>query len=115
VTTRARAFLQRLRRIGCFWQRTVRERFIKRVAGQVAPLVQALLRREIAEGRLRADLDPVLGALSLAGMLLMPFLAAPVVRRALDVRLEDDAFRLRFVAHTARLFFEGAGVPGARA
>jgi AcrR family transcriptional regulator len=86
-----------------------RERFIERLAALVAPLVQDLLRREIAEGRLRADFDPALGALSLAGMLLMPFLAAPVVTRIFDVRLEDAAFLRRFAAHTMRLFFTGAG------
>ncbi len=88
-----------------------RERFIAQFASQAATFLPALLRKQKTDGRLRGDLDPVLAALSLVGMAAFPFIAFPVVSRVFDITLGDE-FRDRFVAHTARLFLEGAGGGG---
>ena len=85
-----------------------RERFIRGYASQMAKLLPGFLRAEIEAGRLRQDLDPQLGFLSLMGMAIMPFVARPVVERVLGVDY-DEAFLRRFAAHTHRLFLEGAG------
>jgi len=85
-----------------------RERFIEGYASRMAELVPAFVQREIAAGRLRADLDPELGFLSFMGMTFMPFVARPVLERVLALDY-DEAFLRRFAAHTRRLFVEGAG------
>jgi hypothetical protein len=65
------------------------------------------MRGEQEAGRIRSDLDPRLATLSLMGMILFPFLALPVASRVFGLELNDD-FRRRFIAHTVKLFFEGA-------
>jgi AcrR family transcriptional regulator len=87
----------------------LRERFIEGYASKVAKLVPALLRAEIAAGRLRADLDPKLAFLSLLGMLAFPFVARPIIEPTLGLRF-DAAFLARFAEHSRRMIFEGAGV-----
>jgi len=84
-----------------------RERFIRGYASRMAELLPGLMRREIAAGRFRTDLDPSLAFLSFMGMTVMPFVARPVVERALGFRY-DDEFLERLAAHTHRLFLEGA-------
>jgi TetR/AcrR family transcriptional regulator len=84
-----------------------RDRFIKDFASQGAVFVPALLRDAIANGRLRADLDPILATLSLVGMAAFPFIAFPVASRVFQISI-DAEFRERFIAHTARLFLRGA-------
>jgi AcrR family transcriptional regulator len=85
-----------------------RERFISDYASHMATLLPGLMRSEIAAGRLRADLDPRLAFLSFMGMSIFPFVARPVVERVLGIDY-DEAFVEDFIAHTRRLFLEGAG------
>lgn len=88
-----------------------RERFVRGYASQLAEMVPGLVRREIAAGRFRADLDPALGFVSLMGMTAFPFAARPVLERVLGLAY-DDAFLRRFREHTLRLFLEGAAPRG---
>lgn len=90
-----------------------REEFVERFARPVSVLLPSIVRAEQGADRLRPDLDATLATLSLLGMILFPFLALPVASRVFDVEL-TDAFRRRFVAHTVKLFFDGAA-PAARA
>ncbi len=84
-----------------------RERFIERYARPMTGLLRSALREEIAGGRLRGDLDPELALMSFLGMTAFPFLARPVLERALGVSY-DASFRARMAAHTKRLFLEGS-------
>lgn len=84
-----------------------REEFVARFASRGARLLPTILRRAIDDGRLRSDLDPVLTTLSLIGMMVFPFLALPLLERALGIRVDRD-FSQRFMDHTIRLFEEGA-------
>jgi AcrR family transcriptional regulator len=84
-----------------------RQRFIDTYARPMSELLRGALRREIAAGRLRADLDVDLTFASLAGMAAFPFLAQPVLERTLGF-VFDAPFRARLAAHTQRLFLEGA-------
>jgi len=84
-----------------------REEFIERFAGPASVLVPTVMRQEKEARRLRPDLDPNLTTLSLMGMIVFPFLALPVASRVFGIQLNED-FRRRFVAHTVKLFFEGA-------
>jgi hypothetical protein len=88
-----------------------RKEFIERFASRAATLIPELVRRERLAGRLREDLDPVLTALSLMGMTVFPFLAFPVAREVFGLELSEE-FRDRLVAHTAKLFQEGAAARG---
>jgi AcrR family transcriptional regulator len=84
-----------------------RARFAARFPGRIAPVVLPLLRGEVASGRLRRDLDPMLTVLSLLGMCAFPYLAHPLIGPVLGYEL-DAAFRGRLAEHTARLFLDGA-------
>ena len=84
-----------------------RARFSARFPARLVPVVLPFLRREVALGRLRSDLDPTLVILSLLGMCVFPFLAQPLVGRVLGYEL-DASFRARLADHTARLFLDGA-------
>jgi AcrR family transcriptional regulator len=83
-----------------------RARFSARFPARLVPVVLPFLRREVASGRLRSDLDPVLTVVSLIGMCAFPFLAHPLIGPVLGYEL-DEGFRQRLADHTARLFVEG--------
>lgn len=84
-----------------------REEFIERFAAPASVLVPSVVHREQEAKHLRGDLDPRFATLSLMGMILFPFLAFPVASRVFGLELNAD-FRRRFIAHTLKLFFEGA-------
>jgi TetR/AcrR family transcriptional regulator len=85
-----------------------RELFIREFAAKGGGRVPQLLEREMANGRVRKDLDPTLGALSFMSMALFPFIALPVAEKVFGIRM-TNAFTRRLVDHTTRLFYEGAG------
>lgn len=87
-----------------------RERFIKRYASNVLPILPAMIEAQRDAGRLRADLDPRLATISLLGMTAFPFLARPVLEPVLGLRYDED-FRKRWIEHTLRLFHGGADAP----
>jgi TetR/AcrR family transcriptional regulator len=90
-----------------------REVFVREFAVRGGGRVPQLLAREIASGRVRADLDPVLGALSFMSMALFPFIALPVAEKVFGIRM-TDAFARRLVEHSTRMFYEGVGSHPAR-
>ena len=85
-----------------------RELFIREFAAKGGGRVPQLLKREMAHGRVRKDLDPTLGALSFMSMALFPFIALPVAEKIFGIRM-TDAFTRRLVDHSTRMFYEGAG------
>jgi TetR/AcrR family transcriptional regulator len=86
-----------------------RELFIQRFASRAGRRVPALIAKERAAGRLRADLDPAFAALSLLSMALFPFIGRSVVEPAFGLEMNED-FVKRWVSHALRLFYEGAEV-----
>ncbi len=86
-----------------------RELFIQRFAARAGRMVRALIEKERAAGRLRAELDPAFAALSLLSMALFPFIARPVAEPAFGLEMNED-FVKRWVAHALRLFYEGTEV-----
>lgn len=84
----------------------LRPMFIKEVAGRMAPLVEAAVRRGVERGELRADLDPRLAVLSLVSLAVFPFLAFPLTSKLFDVRLEAG-FVDALAQHTAALLKHG--------
>ncbi len=85
-----------------------REVFIREFAARGGGRVPQLLAREIADGRVRPDLDPTLGALSFMSMAVFPFIALPVAEKVFGIRM-TDAFTRRLVDHSTRMFHEGIG------
>jgi AcrR family transcriptional regulator len=86
-----------------------RDMFIREFAARGGGRLPALLKREIAAGRVRTDLDPTLGALSLMSLALFPFIALPVAQQLFGIRM-TDAFVTHLVEHNARLYCDGVRV-----
>ena len=84
-----------------------RDLFIREFAAKGGGRVPQLLKREIANGRVRKDLDPTLGALSFMSMALFPFIALPVVQKVFRIKM-SAAFVARLIGHTEQLFYQGA-------
>jgi AcrR family transcriptional regulator len=80
--------------------------FIQQFASKGGGRLTQLIEREQAAGRIRADADPVLTALSLVSMAVFPFVAMPVTREVFGMRVKDDYLE-RLVTHTERVFFQG--------
>jgi TetR/AcrR family transcriptional regulator len=80
----------------------LREFLTERIATGPAVLIPQMLRREMAAGRIRSDLDPVLLMLSILGMGMIPYLMHPVTGPALGYEL-DDRFRDRLISHVRAL------------
>lgn len=84
-----------------------RERFVSQFASRGGGLLKQLLDQRKADGRLRPDCDPTLGALSLISLALFPFIAMPVIKQVFGVE-PDAAFVKRLIEHNHRLFERGA-------
>lgn len=86
----------------------LRDLFVERFANEALALMAPRLGEEIQAGRLRADLDPRLTAVSVIGMCVFPFIAEPLLGRLLGYRI-DEAFAAVFVPHTVALLQRGLG------
>ncbi|MEX1236886.1 MAG: TetR family transcriptional regulator, partial [Pseudomonadales bacterium] len=85
------------------YQKVIAERFVRKAIEMMPPRIA----EDITAGQLRRDLDPRLTMLSLVGMCVFPFIAAPLLRPVLGYEF-NDAFADQLVAHTTQLFNEGA-------
>jgi AcrR family transcriptional regulator len=83
-----------------------REMFIKEFASRAGGRLPALLNREKELGRVRRDLDATLGALSILGLVVFPFVALPVAERVFGFTMDEEFVR-RLVEHTQKLLEEG--------
>lgn len=84
----------------------VRTLFLREIGGRLPPVLQSVIAGEIRRGRLRAELDPRLAALSMVSLIVFPFLAYAVTSRLFEVR-RDEAFVDRLVRHTTDLLLNG--------
>lgn len=85
------------------YQKVIAQRFVQ----QAVNLMPPRLAEDIALGRIRADMDPRLTLMSLVGMCVFPFLAGPILWPVLGYEYDED-FADALVAHTTKLFNEGA-------
>ena len=88
-----------------------RDLFIREFAAKGGGRLPAMLKREVAAGRVRQDFDPTLGALSFMSMALFPFIALPVVEKVFRIKM-NAAFVARLIGHTEQLFYQGATASG---
>ena len=90
----------------------LREQFIERWASRLAPAFVGVLQRERARGRLRADVDPKLAAVSALGLCIFPFVSLPITSQVLGLSVEGEGFE-RLARHTTQLFRAGVAARGA--
>jgi len=83
-----------------------RTQFIEQFAGRLAPMIVHLLEREQAAGRLRADFDPRLAAISAISLCVFPFVSLPVTSRVLGLSVEGASLE-RLATHTSNVFLRG--------
>jgi AcrR family transcriptional regulator len=84
----------------------MRAMFMKEFPERLVPLVEKLVKQEMANGRLRADLDAKLTVLSMISLGLFPFLALPVTSKVFGVR-QDEEFLQRLIQHTTEVLRHG--------
>jgi AcrR family transcriptional regulator len=88
----------------------LRDLLVKRISPQVPQLLAKRLAAAQKQGTLNADLDPRLLVVSLIGLTLFPFAAAPIWRRIFAATDVDNDALLR---HTLALLDHGMGAPNA--
>lgn len=84
----------------------LRQWFIREFATRGGGLLARLVQVEQGAGRLRADLDPTLTALSMVSLAVFPFVAMPIASAVFGMRIKPD-YLSTLVTHTERLFREG--------
>jgi TetR/AcrR family transcriptional regulator len=87
-----------------------RQAFVRDFAGRLAPMVRTVVAREIAQGRLRRDLDPALTVVSLLSLALFPFISLPITSRVLGLEA-GEAGTERLIVHTLRVLLHGVEAP----
>lgn len=80
--------------------------FIQQFASKGGGMLTQLIEREQAAGRIRADADPTLTALSMVSLAVFPFVAMPVTREVFGMRVKTD-YLDRLISHTERVFLQG--------
>ena len=89
----------------------LREQFIEQWASRLAPAFVVVLQRELAQGRLRADVDPQLAAVSALGLCIFPFVSLPITSRVLGLAVDGPGLE-RLAQHTVQLFRDGVAARG---
>jgi len=67
-----------------------REFFIENFARRTADMLPQMIQHEVQLGRLQQDTNPKLASIALLGMTLFPFLTAPILSQAFDIRVDKD-------------------------
>ena len=94
-----------------FSEGETREEVMQRVSGLIAPKLLQSIHKEIDGGHYRKELTPELTILSLMGMTIFPFLAAPLVERILGVPIDED-MATNIASHNVDIFMHGVLAPG---
>ena len=87
-----------------------RERFQELVGEHPLRLLKDVVGRAVEEGRIRADLDPVLCVITILSLTAFPFLSGPLIEGPLGIEM-DDAFRDRLIAHNREIIARGLRAP----
>ena len=72
----------------------------------IAPKLSHAISQEVESGNYRKDLNPELTIMSLLGMTIFPFLAAPMIERVLGMTL-DESMANKLATHNLELFMNG--------
>ncbi|MEX2489293.1 MAG: TetR/AcrR family transcriptional regulator [Pseudomonadales bacterium] len=84
----------------------LRERFVGQVVGPLSHKLRGLIETGKHRGEFDKDIDPTLAVINLISLAAFPFLAMPILNKALKVELNDD-FVEHLIRHTSRIYLEG--------
>jgi AcrR family transcriptional regulator len=87
-------------------QSPLSENFINSMPKAISIFLPELIRREIEKGNFRGDLDPKYAAFSLMGMIMSPFVIAPIREQVWQISLHEITQPL-WADHIYNLFISG--------
>ena len=89
-----------------FGEGETKEEVLQRFSKMIAPKLRHAVAHEIEDGNYRQDLSPELTIMSLLGMTIFPFLAAPMIERVFGMTL-DESMANKIATHNVDLFMNG--------
>jgi len=89
-----------------FSEGETKEEVLQRFSKMIAPKLRHAVAQEIESGNYREGLSPELTIMSLMGMTIFPFLAAPMIERVFGTTL-DESMANKLATHNVELFMNG--------
>jgi len=89
-----------------FGEGEAKEVVLQRFSKMIAPKLIQAINQEVESGNYRQDLNPELTIMSLLGMTIFPFLAAPMIERVFGTTL-NESMANKLAAHNVELFMNG--------
>jgi AcrR family transcriptional regulator len=89
-----------------FGEGETKEEVLQRFSKMIAPKLSHAISQEVESGNYRKDLNPELTIMSLLGMIIFPFLAAPMIERVYGMTL-DESMANKLSTHNVELFMNG--------
>jgi AcrR family transcriptional regulator len=93
-----------------FGEGAIKEEVLQRFSKMIAPKLSHAISQEVESGNYRKDLNPELTIMSLLGMTIFPFLAAPMIERVFGMTL-DESMANKLATHNVELFMNGVMNP----
>ena len=89
-----------------FSEGETKEEVLQRFSKMIAPKLLHAIGQEVEDGNYRKGLNPELTLISLMGMTIFPFLAAPMIERVFDMKI-DETMANKLAEHNVALFMNG--------
>lgn len=89
-----------------FGEGETKDEVLQRFSKMIAPKLSHAISQEVERGNYRKDLSPELTIMSLLGMTIFPFLAAPMIERVFGTTL-DESMANKLATHNVELFMNG--------
>ena len=89
-----------------FSEGETKEEALQRFSKMIAPKLRHAISQEVESGNYRKGLSPELTMMSLLGMTIFPFLAAPMIERVFGMAL-DVTMANKLATHNVELFMNG--------
>lgn len=89
-----------------FSEGETKEEVLQRFSKMIAPKLRHAVDQEIESGNFRKELSPELTIMSLMGMTIFPFLAAPMLERVFDMTFDEPMVN-KLATHNVDLFMNG--------
>jgi hypothetical protein len=93
-----------------FGEGAIKEEVLQKFSKMIAPKLSHAISQEVESGNYRKDLNPELTIMSLLGMTIFPFLAAPMIERVFGMTL-DESMANKLATHNVELFMNGVMNP----
>jgi len=89
-----------------FSEGETKEEVLERFGKMIAPKLVHAIGQEVEQGHYRKDLSPALTIMSLMGMTIFPFLAAPMIESVFGMKI-GPAMAEKLASHNVDLFMNG--------